>query len=889
MQVGSALELAQRLDEPVDLNSTMHIFDIRRSKPVFDVWRAFEQRTRARQTVKSPVSPHKESSGCTEDPRQRWLRACNPPQIRPSNTEKPLYEPQNPLAIESKNLSNLDLSDDGSKSITAEGKKQVSDQGVHGGHSNWQATEAGRRLGEALSYPPLRPSLTPVTAPNPWASYYRTQSFDSFSEKKPEAPVPSEQPPLLATFEAELGGLLSEQAEAEKQKAKDEAEEQDPEISQPEYVPPGQPQPLLPMDALFGAARSVFSDLQSRFPEVCRRLVTAQHQIPPAIENATRAAVGHLSAAQQRIHPIVENTTRTAASHLDTVASGMQTAANVSEKAAEKTRGANLNGVEQVVADGLRHLNQNDLDSFGKTLFASFQQHLSGIQPTDETTSDRHTLFIGNVPCEVNESEISNILLEKGFVGKISFPRVQPDTSHCGFAYVHFPTKFAAAGALQALQGTSLGGQMINVEFAQDAPQTERSVPVPTADAIPQPAEAVPAPELQVTGQPEVPLRNSFPSRQSSTPAPLGLPQTELRSRTDQPPTVPPKNYAEPRKENVMAISSLMDTDNPGPDFSARFPSLMNSAPTQSSRPGQQGQQNKSNQPIAPSRMFSPGLAMERYPSISQLEGMPTADAVSSLRASETHQAPTTLRRSRTTLERKPRRAHEIRDSRDSRDVLRDVHDVHSALREQRMVARELAGKGTVRDAQNSQNAGDHKESRDARVAREIDASSSTPLETYASLRRSMTERRHGHGSHGHPEPPVRHSRSLRLPRSAPRTQSVQFAPVTEGLFPSRETAPTPQRPSWPPSRASVRAPVAAPAASSGFPGPLGRPTQSSWPSRTPVDQCISHLRTLGFGGSNEADSRLRVYAEASNAVLADAIEMIEEERRAYEQRPGLL
>jgi len=55
------------------------------------------------------------------------------------------------------------------------------------------------------------------------------------------------------------------------------------------------------------------------------------------------------------------------------------------------------------------------------------------------------------------------------------------------------------------------------------------------------------------------------------------------------------------------------------------------------------------------------------------------------------------------------------------------------------------------------------------------------------------------------------------------------------------------------------------------------------------IEVCVSHLKALGFGDKSDRDgTRLRVYAEASNGNLEDAIEMIEEERKAYEQRSSL-
>ncbi|KAJ5748891.1 uncharacterized protein N7511_010587 [Penicillium nucicola] len=53
-----------------------------------------------------------------------------------------------------------------------------------------------------------------------------------------------------------------------------------------------------------------------------------------------------------------------------------------------------------------------------------------------------------------------------------------------------------------------------------------------------------------------------------------------------------------------------------------------------------------------------------------------------------------------------------------------------------------------------------------------------------------------------------------------------------------------------------------------------------------PIEQCVSALVDMGFGTEQEGGrSRMVVYAAAANGSLLDAIDMIEEERSAYERR----
>lgn len=51
------------------------------------------------------------------------------------------------------------------------------------------------------------------------------------------------------------------------------------------------------------------------------------------------------------------------------------------------------------------------------------------------------------------------------------------------------------------------------------------------------------------------------------------------------------------------------------------------------------------------------------------------------------------------------------------------------------------------------------------------------------------------------------------------------------------------------------------------------------------INDCVELLRDLGFGGKdNHSDSRLLVYAQATDGVLADAIDLIDEEQRAWQR-----
>ena len=51
------------------------------------------------------------------------------------------------------------------------------------------------------------------------------------------------------------------------------------------------------------------------------------------------------------------------------------------------------------------------------------------------------------------------------------------------------------------------------------------------------------------------------------------------------------------------------------------------------------------------------------------------------------------------------------------------------------------------------------------------------------------------------------------------------------------------------------------------------------------INDCVERLRDLGFGGEdNDSAGRLLVYAQAADGVLVDAIDLIDEEQRAWQR-----
>lgn len=137
-----------------DDQNPMHIFDIRRSNSVTELWKRYERSNRfpeqssSQETSLEDVSESKPSKpvfgdASTVDIRQRWLRACNPPQVPKREPSPRKQQEQAPLssfssaqvsdAASSSMPANTDYTgekvasqESGTSFLTAEGKRQVS-------------------------------------------------------------------------------------------------------------------------------------------------------------------------------------------------------------------------------------------------------------------------------------------------------------------------------------------------------------------------------------------------------------------------------------------------------------------------------------------------------------------------------------------------------------------------------------------------------------------------------------------------------------------------------------------------------------------------------------------------------------------------------------------
>ncbi|KAF9884064.1 hypothetical protein FE257_002353 [Aspergillus nanangensis] len=84
------------------------------------------------------------------------------------------------------------------------------------------------------------------------------------------------------------------------------------------------------------------------------------------------------------------------------------------------------------------------------------------------------TLFIGNVGFNVNEKMVFDVFASKGFLVDVHLPTFPETGTHAGFGYVFFHAVSEAKAALEVFQGFHIDGHAINLEYS-DVPLVERS------------------------------------------------------------------------------------------------------------------------------------------------------------------------------------------------------------------------------------------------------------------------------------------------------------------------------------------------------------------------------------------------------------------------------
>ncbi|KAJ6115695.1 hypothetical protein N7523_006112 [Penicillium sp. IBT 18751x] len=434
-------------------------------------------------------------------------------------------------------------------------------------------------------------------------------------------------------------------------------------------------------------------------------------------------------------------------------------------------------------------------------------------------TSENKTLFIGNVGFNVTEKMIQDVFASKGFIVEVDLPLDSMSGKHAGFGYLQFPSIHPAMAAMNALQGFHIDGHAINLEFSDQVPIDR----IPTS-----PASSKAVTSSSVDTQKGSSLRapvsdTSMPQRKASI--------KRRKSVTFQEPGLPVPDVVFPSANAPQAAT----------------PALIDLADDSASDPSPVWARSHSPPPSEghPTASEVIDLGMNRFPPVSQLDahlranhwqdrasvpphGVSPGDYASFRKKSRSRQAFDVPVDKATAfgvnIQARPTKHPVVEDSN------QDSHSSSKSLPK-------------VKRSETMQKLSEH--------ASPNDHTAEVPLRRRAtecdSLRPSSRQR-------AEIDTWARLDRRERLRSRPSSTQSIP------GSFPMEETSQ---------SAATQSSP---------------RHSDGSRDSHAEsIDNCISSLVDMGYGTPEEGGrSRMAVYAAASNGSLLDAIEMIEEERKAY-------
>ncbi|EEP81983.1 predicted protein [Uncinocarpus reesii 1704] len=922
--VGSSFELAQRLDEtpaestsPLGLSpfgqletTPMHLFDIGKSSTSIKTWKAFETRT-SLQKCQPSVSclsdiPEKLPSVATSsssiftpklnptniiDPRQHWFEACNPPKPPTKDKTEMPEGKHSPQELNRDNVKTNSMRSCGS--LTDEGKKQA------------QAAGAKFRKSRNMWQGSRPPSLTPVGAQNFWSSYQVSppvKDDKDLTEREPrsqESPIEEQPQSFLAAFEAELSKLVEQNPDSENSVETETAQTTiepaitpAPKIEPPtsHQIPQTQPIPMATeivgkhVQALLGSIGHLTSELRVRLPEVERRILSAQQHMPLQIQTTA------------------QETLNTMRSHVQTFAKAALNAAQATQEAAAQSQHAQMLAAAQT--EGLRNL-ASELAETGRTMFTALEVGISadchnvneassldsqsasglnitppsmeGLTPksndnlcatlpnqatdspakpysrshtTPETvTSPSSTLFIGGLGPSTAEETIRKTLVDYGFLGDVKLPTDAVTGKHAGFGYIYFPCHYAATGALHALRGGSIDGHTINLEYSQETPSDNTHNITPTAESLS---------NSDISNLPSSSTRN-IQLLQSWA---LDQPANKTRQKHCPPVTSDVTSDENPHAAKIRRAKSLGSWSSSQRGNDARRAVI---PPLHPVRVGYRGVRRQSAHDNSTSRrsdlyrLDSPNPEMTTLPIVEDIDRDFWA-RYPPLSTLHRHPTPSTASVSRIEPERAldPRHFTKIRVP----DLLQPESELTKQASIRDAPTYKTRGKGPLPPAVpdkvpgawpkernapgRSSTAGPPRPMKEARIQDNRKVGSPAPLNNELS---NESDSPHSFISpvepHTFPGPPMEY------PYNAP------------GSFPSE----------------TLRTKYSTPHCDSSPQGLARTKLQD-------VNCCIRNLTSLGYAtGRNRDRSRLRVYAEAAGGNLNEAIEIIEEERKAYEQR----
>ncbi|KAJ5513985.1 Nucleotide-binding alpha-beta plait [Penicillium fimorum] len=852
--VGSALELSQRLEEPLDLNSQlesvehspddispMHIFDIRRSNSVTDLWKRFEdnvpeqgtadEKNGTQATSKAVVlegqhevpAPHITSSPpISRDQPRPFMEAFEAELAEMLNasesSESRVPQPDSPPTTEPSANTNSGRSPHPVEILAA----QVLDQLINGAtmvKSEWRSKmpELQRQLQNAQ------------------------RQFEAAQRSLPEN-VESSLRTLLATVEAHLRTAFNNLPDGGRQMAED-------------AFQAGRP--------VAENAADGFRTMASELNEVGRTLFAAFEsefgRARPTTSTSTSTSEAHILQAQ----PQTRNQQQAQANRTHLTL-------HIQEYPPSKV----IMVVIQIIGHlprGLLHFGIHSklttrppppcppLPSASLPNFncwpqgppapppppPGFNTPLNARQTSQvkseesKNSSTTKSLFIGNVGFKVTDKMIQDVFAAKGFLVKVDLPLDTTSGRHAGFGYVNFPSDYPALAAMEALQGAVIDGHSINLEpMYHPAIESVRPAQIsPNTTTTAQDTQGN-GPRVNVSG-----VKNPRSEQNSTT---LGPSASPLAVKSQKTPSQAEKT--DNRRKSVSFVDLTQDTDSGPPQtesfalldspsddpaFSARFPSLL---PETSAQLSDQGVSSYSN-------------TESRFPPVSQWEAQLLANGqehretelMTGVLHSQSPKSPKHREGLSTHIlpvHPTPKGFGQSQPASGANKAVRPVvglNDPHHAAKLKRRATEHKTHKPNHLHA----------------------------VETgcHHHLRHSTSMRRPGDRSYGPAETDTWARLSRRERNAASSHEQVP------GSFPMEDTT----------AEVTTRA-------------QLSSTLDASVPEtdNAAIERCVSALIDMGYGAGQEGGrSRMAVYAAMVDGVLMDAIDMIEEERQVYERRPS--
>ena len=420
----------------------------------------------------------------------------------------------------------------------------------------------------------------------------------------------------------------------------------------------------------------------------------------------------------------------------------------------------------------------------------------------------RDTLFIGNIGYMANADSIRSLFESKGFLVDAELPFDAKTGDHVGFGYVYFSSIHAAEMALDALQGTRVDGHSINLEFSDHIPIAG----IGTAHHTGEGSHHSVSPGFtrnNIAGEPGLP---SADDRRSAPLAVSDLCSGDIRRSGGEAITT---------EDRPVGNSTFLDTER----LNSLYPSLL--------------PESASSRSISNSGTIDrlPDLTRDldyRFPPVSQLDARLLAEQRQS-RSGGAWETSTSLVNGATAP--------------NPDGCTPSLHNPPSA---------------STPDASN-------------RLPMRSDFAR-TPVS--------------GHVNAGpsHVSNPLGRSNTLmRHPHRRDPWESIRPDVLYNSDQPLRRRA-TERHSSRGLGRFHGRSAHHSPSALHMASGVEGSGPQQTGPQQQMTDECISTLVALGYGSVKDGGrQRLAIYAAAADGNIEDAIEMIEEERKVYEQQGSRL